>query len=532
MISVMIADDETLARVGLKTLVPWEKYGFNLVAEAENGKVAMDLALQLKPDIIITDIKMPLLNGVELISALREQLKETKFIVLSSYGDFDYVKEAMRIGAEDYILKLEMEPEPFAELLNKVKGKIEAERSRHKEERADEWYKRRNLPALREKLFQDLLFSYYINEEEVRAQFDYLDIQLHAEKLVCLLVRVENRELYEKYDVDDRYVLTYGVTNMIEEILQNYPPAYVTCTNSMEFAIIHSIEAGSEIEARYAAEKLAIHVENALKTFLNFKCRVGISEAFGRLHKLKTAYRQASTALDQGFSELKRTIHHYQRQFDASHTVGFEAEFKQIEKAFHVLDGEMLTEAFDQFVRKIDDSRFNKSEDSLRGICWSLTFMVTIWEKEFTGEDLDRTVRMSSLEQFRTLDDYRNWILELRDKVISLLHHIDDGNNIAVRAKKYMLENYDKDISLKTVSQYLNITPNYLSSLFKRTMNENFIDFLIHARIEQAKHLLKNSSSKVYEIGMKVGYPDAYYFSKIFKKVTGLTPQEYRNCQK
>ncbi|MFH5183472.1 response regulator [Paenibacillus sp. TAB 01] len=532
MISVMIADDETLARVGLKTLVPWEKCGFNLVAEAENGKVAMDLALQLKPDIIITDIKMPLLNGVELISALREQLKETKFIVLSSYGDFDYVKEAMRIGAEDYILKLEMEPEPFAELLNKVKGKIEAERSRHKEERADEWYKRRNLPALREKLFQDLLFSYYINEEEVRAQFDYLDIQLHAEKLVCLLVRVENRELYEKYDVDDRYVLTYGVTNMIEEILQNYPPAYVTCTNSMEFAIIHSIEADSEIEARYTAEKLAIHVENALKTFLNFKCRVGISEVFGRLHKLKTAYRQASTALDQGFSELKRTIHHYQRQFDASHTVGFEAEFKQIEKAFHVLDGEMLTEAFDQFVRKIDDSRFNKSEDSLRGICWSLTFMVTIWEKEFTGEDLDTTVRMSSLEQFRTLDDYRNWILELRDRVISLLHQIDDGNNIAVRAKKYMLENYDKDISLKSVSQYLNITPNYLSSLFKRTMNENFIDFLIHARIEQAKHLLKNSSSKVYEIGMKVGYPDAYYFSKIFKKVTGLTPQEYRNCQK
>jgi two-component system response regulator YesN len=532
MISVMIADDETLARVGLKTMIPWEKYGFHLVAEAENGKVALDLALQLKPDIIITDIKMPLLNGVELISALREQLKETKFIVLSSYGDFDYVKEAMLIGAEDYVLKLEMEPEPFAELLNKVKGKIEAERSKHKEERADEWYKRRNLPALREKLFQNLLFSYYINEDEVQVQFDYLDIKLYAENLVCLLVRVENRELYEKYDVDDRYVLTYGVTNMIEEILQNYPPAYVTSTNSMEFTIIHSIKAGSEIETNYAAEKLAIHLESALKTFFNFKSRIGISEACSSLLKLKSAYRQASTALDQGFSELKRSIHHYQRQLDAGHTVSFEEEFKQIEKAFHVLDGEMLTKAFDQFIQKIDDSRFNKSEESLRGSCWSLTFMVTVWEKEFTGKDLDRNVPLSSLEQFRTLDDFRNWILELKEKVISLLHHIDDGKNIVVRAKKYMLKHYDKDISLKTVSQHHNISPNYLSSLFKRTTNENFIDFLIHVRIEEAQHLLKNSSCKIYEVGMKVGYPDAYYFSKIFKKVTGLTPQEYRNFQK
>ncbi|MBA2937443.1 response regulator [Paenibacillus sp. CGMCC 1.16610] len=438
MISVMIADDETLARVGLKTMIPWEKYGFHLVAEAENGKVAMDLALQLKPDIIITDIKMPLLNGVELISALREQLKDTKFIVLSSYGDFDYVKEAMQIGAEDYILKLEMEPEPFAELLNKVKGKIEAERSRHKEERADEWNKRRNLPALREKLFQNLLFSYYINEDEIQEQFNYLDIKLHAENLVCLLVRVENRELYEKYGVDDRYVLTYGVTNMIEEILQNYPPAYVTSTNSMEFAIIHSIRADSETEPKSAAEKLAVHVESALKTCFNFKCRIGISESCSRLGKLKSAYREASTALNQGFSEPKRTIHHYQRHLDTGHTVSFEEEFKPI----------------------------------------------------------------------------------------------DDGRSIVSRAKKYMLKHYDEDISLKTVSQYHNISPNYLSSLFKRTTNENFIDFLIHVRIEQAQYLLKNSSSKIYEIGIKVGYPDAYYFSKIFKKVTGLTPQEYRNCQK
>lgn len=438
MISVMIADDETLARVGLKMMIPWEKYGFNLVAEAENGKVAMDLALQLKPDIIITDIKMPLLNGVELISALREQLQETKFIVLSSYGDFDYVKEAMLIGAEDYVLKLEMEPEPFAELLNKVKGKIEAERSRHQEERADEWYKRRNLPALREKLFQNLLFSYYINEDEVQVQFNYLDIKLNAENLVCLLVRVENRELYEKYDADDRYVLTYGVTNMIEEILQNYPPAYVISTNSMEFAIIHSFKSGSEAVTKNAAEKLALHLENALKTYFNFKSRIGISESCSRLQKLKSAYRQASTALDQGISELKRTIHHYQRQLDAGHTVSIEEEFKQI----------------------------------------------------------------------------------------------DDGKSIVARAKQYMLKHYDEDISLKTVSQHQNISPNYLSSLFKRTTNENFIDFLIHVRIEQAQYLLKNSSSKVYEIGMKVGYPDAYYFSKIFKKVTGLTPQEYRNFQK
>ncbi|SFK66757.1 two-component system, response regulator YesN [Paenibacillus sp. 1_12] len=532
MIKVMIADDEILARVGLKTLIPWEKFDFDLIAEAENGKVALDLAMQLKPDIIITDIKMPILNGVELIAALREHLKDTKFIVLSSYGDFDYVKEAMRIGAEDYILKLEMEPDLFIALLNKVKGKIEAERSMYKEQVKDELYKRRNLSALRDKLFQDLFFSYYVNEEEIKGQCDYLEIKLHSSKLVCLILRVENRELFEKYGVDDRYILTYGITNIIEEILQNYPHAYVISTNSMEFTIVFSVESDSEREVKSVAEKIAKHVENALKTYLNFKCSIGISEVCSHFRKLKTAYRQASEALNQGFSELKQTIHHFQQTFDSSHTIGFEEEFKNIEKAFHVLDGGLITNAFDQFVQKIDDGRFNKSEDTLRGICWSLTFMVTVRCKEFTEEDLDKTVPLSRLEQFRTLDDFRNWILELKAKVISVLLQIDDAKNIVFRAKKIILENYDKDISLKSVSNCLNITPNYLSSLFKRGTNENFIDFLIQVRIEQAQHLLKHSNSKVYEIGVRVGYPDAYYFSKIFKRVIGQTPQEYRNHQK
>jgi two-component system response regulator YesN len=529
MIKVMIADDETLARVGLKTLIPWEKYGFALIGEAENGKIALDLALQLKPDIVITDIKMPLLNGVELIAALREHLEDTKFIVLSSYGDFDYVKEAMRIGAEDYILKLQMEPDQFIELLNKVKLKIEAERSVHKEKIKDEWYKRRNLPALRIKLFQDLLFNYYVNEEEINDQFEYLAIKLHSNNFVCLLLRVENRELYDRYDDNDRYILTYGITNVIEEILQNYPDAYVISTNSMEFAIICSFGADSENEAKSIAEKVSRHVENALKTYLNFKCRIGISGVCSHFRNLKTAYRQASEALDQGFSELKHTIFHYQQHLNSSHSVGFEEEFKSIEKAFHVLDGGLIGRAFDQFIHKIDDGRFNKSEETLRGICWSLTFMVTVWGKEFTEEDLDKTVPLSHLEQFRTLDDFRNWIVELKAKAISLPLKIDEGKNTVARAKKYMLVNYDKDISLKSVSNYLNISPNYLSFLFKRGTNENFIDFLIHVRIEQAQYLLKHSSSKIYEIGMKVGYNDAYYFSKIFKKVTGQTPLEYRS---
>lgn len=529
-LKVMIADDEILVRVGIKTMIPWEKYGFELVAEAESGKVALDLALALKPDIVITDIKMPVLNGVELIAALQEKLKGTKYLVLSSYGDFEFVKEAMRLGAEDYILKLKMEPDQLIELLNKIKKKIEEDRSIQEEQFKEEWNKRQHRPALQGKMFQDLLFRYFVKDDEIREQCEYLNIHLDFDHLLCILLQVEGSEMYEKYDDDDRYILTYGITNVLEEILQNYPYSYVSSINSMEFVILCSFKDFTDDGAKEVAEKAAKHMKNALKTFLNISCRIGISACCGHLREFKTAYQQAGEALRRGFSNRSRTIFHYEPD-----TVGklltaeFEEEFIAIEKSLLLHDTALFEEVMVQFLQKIDDGNIIKSEETLRGICWSLALMVKALSKEIQEDVSDLLALCSRIEHFRNLDDYRYWILACKTKILGLMNQIHNGRNLIERARKHMEENYDKEISLGSVSGYLNISPNYLSALFKRETDENFIDFLVRKRIDQAKQLLKSTQLKIYEVGMKVGYNDAYYFSKIFKKVTGQTPQQYRN---
>jgi two-component system response regulator YesN len=149
---IIIADDEILARVGIKSLIPWREHGYELIGECENGKKAYDMAKELLPDIIVTDIKMPVMNGIELIRALKAENKDIKFIVLSSYDDFEYVKEAMKLGAEDYILKLQMEPEGLLKVLQNVCNKIVQEKNEKRR-------KNDNMPLMQEKFLKDLIFG-------------------------------------------------------------------------------------------------------------------------------------------------------------------------------------------------------------------------------------------------------------------------------------------------------------------------------------------------------------------------------------
>lgn len=410
MYKVMIVDDEMLARIGMKSLIAWNNNGFELVGEYENGKLALEAARTIKPDIIITDIKMPQLSGIELIRNLKQEGFNIKYIILSSYDDFIYVKEAMKLGAEDYILKLEMEPDILLNLLKKTAEKIELECNKNSS------YRKIDLNILKDNFIKDLLIGNVVETGEIVENLKQLNLCLPEKQLFVLYIKIINTSSYLHYNEQDLSIMNYSIINILDEIIMNYGTGYACEIRGWEYSIILSFRLAlenHEKEPDILKEKLIKNIEELLADLLNLKVRIGVSTIFNEYNKMNIGFKEALNSYSK---------HEYIGNYNL------------------------------------------KSENRM----------------------------------------------------------------IIINAKEYIKKNIDKDISLEKLAFFLGLSPNYFSSIFSKETGESYIQYLINQRIELAKILLEENSYKIYDIAKRVGYPNAHYFSRIFKKITGVTPQEYK----
>ncbi|MCU6793188.1 response regulator [Paenibacillus sp. WQ 127069] len=531
MLKVMIIDDEILARVGIKSIIPWRQHEFEVVAEAENGEQALALAKELLPDIAITDIKMPLLNGIEFIKAMKELGMTTKFVILSSYGDFEYVKEAMKLGAEDYILKLKMEPDHLLQILIKIKEKILQEKSQqislNKSENEIDSY----LPSMREALFNRLLFGYFEDNEEVHRQFRLMKIELPQAHIYCLLVKVDHYEVFKKYkEQNDLYIITYAITNVVQEIVNEFHAGYVFTTKPMEVVVIYADDSLSETgQLAIRIRGLCERIQSALKKYLNISVTIGVSEGQPSYVEIKKGFGQAVKALQNGFALPRESI------------IFFNDDLNNLDKSDNALGETFMkleqacamgsTDTIIHELKLIQQGLIGVSPDSLKGLCASILFMLISFSKskDLSLYDLWEDDPFNQIEKFQVLQDYIDWLSMLIATLNKISDLLGDNHKLISQAKQFIHDHYDQNISLQMVAEHLHISGNYLSHLFKKETNENFIDHLIHIRIEHAKTWITTSNYKIHEIGKRVGYHDNFYFSKIFKKVVGVTPIQYRS---
>ncbi|WP_274651180.1 response regulator transcription factor [Paenibacillus humicola] len=531
MITVMIVDDEILVRIGVKSIIPWKQYEFEVVGEAENGERALALARELQPDIMITDIKMPLLNGIELIQAMKAEQLETKFVVLSSYGDFNYVKEAMQLGAEDYILKLNMEPEQLLDILNKIKEKIERERSERAGRQQNLNQYQTYLPSLRESLFNRILFGYFKSNEDIAEQLDLMHVVLPQRNIFCLLTQVDSIEIIRKYTENDLYVISYSISNIMQEIVNEFQWGYVFAVNPLEFAIIYADDTVSGVGTpEEKIRDMAERIHSALKTYLNISIAIGVGGGQKTYADIRIGYRQASTALEHGFALPKGSTIFFSRLPASLPSTGsaFDQEFAALEQAFVFDDLDKIIDLLETMGRSLlRCTQITKM--SIQGFCSSIYFMFQALMKRKDVSPKDPDWAVIPPDKFLKLQDYADWILQVKNTAERM--RLLDCHTMITKAKQFIHEHFNENISLQTVADHVHLSANYLSHVFKRETDENFIDYLIGIRIRHAKSLIRSTDSLIYEIGESVGYRDLYYFSKLFKKVTGMTPSQYRNAQ-
>ena len=519
---ILIADDEMLVRAGLKSAINWESENFIIVGEADNGEKALDLVAELKPDILLLDINMPIMNGIEVLKELKKRKDECKVIILSCHDEFEYVKDAMRYGARDYILKHKIEPESIINILKEVRQAIETE---IKENDTENISAKPDKELIYEKndFLCKLLKGYQYKDSELTRYINTLGLKLNCKNIICILFEVDSyKEVLNRYNIYERELFYLSIENISKEILNNEKEnEFVIKDDNLYAILLSNIQEISEQNIYQNTITLIKRFQNTFKKYLNVDLTFAVSEMYNDLNNTGEAFEKASMALTQKF--LRPEDYYF-----FVNTIDFKNLFciNSYVIADEILgDNISLEGALDYLTSALEGLKTNKYVDikSLKHYLSRIIFSLT---SKFM-EDKSSIVHEDS---WGSIKDVIGYLKSLKESSDSLLDPSFESSNYLVReAVSYINKNYEKDISLKLLSDYLSVSESYISRLFNKETGMTVSSYINIKRVEKAKELLRKTTLKNYEIAEKVGYKNHIHYDIVFKKLVNCTPSEYRN---
>ncbi|OPJ61553.1 response regulator transcription factor [Clostridium oryzae] len=434
MFNVLIVDDEAIIRKGLRNIVDWESLQCIVCDEACDGVEGMEKIKKLKPDIVIVDIKMPGLNGLEMIVNTKEIIPHSKIIILTGYRDFEYLKKAIQCGAFDYILK-PSKVDDINSIVRRAVSELEKEEETVEQMQSLKRNIETTIPLLKQKMLYDLLFNVSAKNEKQLKDTKLYDLQI--DEFYILVIRIENSDNH-----DNMSMYHYGIINSLVDI---YSDLFIVDHISInEETIVFVIQPVPDIRDDEEIEGV---IKNKLRTLKKL---------------IKEYYSFETVAALSGKGSGREELH------------------RKMKEAIAALDEKLLNFTIDN--KNIDI-------DKMRSIDYR--------DCEYRKDEGSSEKRSTSL--------------------------------IIRNAVEYISDNYTNPISLNDVAEHTYVSSYYLSRMFTKELGKNFVDYLNEVRIEKAKEYLKEDYHKTYEVADMVGIKDPHYFSKLFKKYTGLTPSEFKD---
>lgn len=535
-IKVFLVEDEMVIRRGIKNSIDWEKEGYIFCGEASDGELAYPMIIKEKPDILITDIRMPFMDGLELCKLVKEELPNIKILILSGYDEFDYAKEAIRLGVTEYLLK----PISSGKLLEALNGVSESIR--------------------REKEDKDLVRKYM---EEMRENTEHEKQKFFEQMIAGNLSMADALETGKKYEMN----LSAGMYNLLlfrftlgeenrksGELLGEAEYAIKKLTERLEyvFEFQRDVEgwafllmADNEEQMSERVKELSKDLEEIMKNYSTITYFGGIGQPVARLRELEESFREAERALAARFTmELNRIISvediRMAQNVDTLDDIEI-TSFGEIEKTRTMLEKFLNNGAEDEIDEFVDVYINELPEENLKSVLMrqyiimdAYIVMMSFCEKieGIEGEMQAQSEELkNSMKTIQTLEEIKNYIRMLLEKIIGVRDTISGRrySDIIEIAKDQIRKTYMSDeISLSTIAAEVGMSPSYFSSIFSKEMGKTFVEYLTEIRMDRAKELLMCSSMKTSEIGYEVGYKDPHYFSYIFKKTQNCTPKEFR----
>lgn len=535
MIKVFLVEDEIIMRNGIKNNIAWEREGYEFVGDASDGELAYPLIKKTQPDILITDIRMPFMDGLELSALVKKEFPKIKIIILSGYGEFDYAKEAIHIGVTDYLLK-PVSAKALLEAVTKVAVQIRKEREeeamllKHMQE-MDE-----NRVLEKQRLFNDIVTN-QIGVREMLERGEKLGLDMAASRYLVMLLKlvpVGNPKEYSAYMVECQ--------EKIEDSIENKSDIILFQRGIEGWALVFLGETEEDIKTRVA------EVEAELRAIVSSSQEIEFSGGVGsivcRLNELQKSFMESNKAFAGRFftnsnqfiryDELEMVITGTNGKLDIHAIDTSKVSQKSVSSFLKSGSSEEIDNFVEEYLKSVGEQNYHsmmfRQYMILNCYLTARSFLEGLGVEE--GQlSLEVTDVDHMLKDNRSVERVRYYLKQLFSEAMELRDMQSEGKytKLLGDAVEFINKNYaNEEISLNTVATQVNISPSYFSSIFSQEMGRTFVEYLTEVRMEKARELLRCTSKKTTEIAYESGYKDPHYFGYLFKKTVGCTPKEFR----
>lgn len=541
MIKIFLVEDEAIIRKSIKNNLDWEKNGFLFAGEAADGEMALPMIQQAKPDIVITDIRMPFMDGLELSRILKKEMPEITIIILSGYGEFDYAREAIKIGVTEYLSK-PITGEQLLEALNQVKKKIL--KKRKQKEVAEEILqeKEQNLRSRQYQFLGDLIRS-RMPISELLEKGEELGLQLMAAAYNFMMLKIYFKES-EKSE-EDYSGFRKEADDIVEKSAKENKNILIFRRATEGYVFMIKGQDVSEIDQ--TIQRYLGRFKETMKKHQDMDYFIGIGHPVTRIRDLAKSYDSTGKAFTYQYAPDRDGVIF----FDEIDAEKIEEKKENVPWDFENVDFQKLNTDYlrnflkngnmdqvHQFVEEYIEG-FGKSNMDSFMFCQYTLINLQMKVIHFMGEmgmnpqDLENEFQDYQTQITRILTSQKaiEYIEELLEAVLRIRNRnlLKKHSSVIEEAQTFLLENYqNENLSLNMVASEVGLSSSHFSTIFKQETGHSFVEFLAQIRMEKAKELLRFTDKKVAEISYAIGYKDPHYFSYLFKKNQGCTPKEYR----
>lgn len=510
MLKVMIVEDEDIVREDIKHLIDWKQHGFEIIAEARNGDEGLRFFLDYNPDVIITDIKMPVMGGLEMIKRILQIRKSKKIILLTSYGDFDFARQAIQLGIHSYVLKHELDASILIEELNKLKQQMQEEESV-------------GYMARREQLRMFLKRIESVMNDVSMTVSD--DLFRWKGRTGILILGFDPSQVRQEYggqrpaSVDRNKFIEFMYARSLDEI-----EAEVVDVHDNEYIIFYKIpERSSERTVYEYSSHLAGHLQLLVAKAFSCTLSVAIGPVFDNHREIreslaKTRELYSLKMFRKGSSILVQAQKQPEEQSLQS---SIDLKLKQIQEYLNQELYPKVNEEIDELFAHLLVAL--QSTAALKSVIFELIRLINLKAIPKHGTPMIESFdALSEIHQLGNVYEIADWFKHLLTRL-----EVESNSKYSKKIREllqYIHGNYSKDITLNEIADRMGFSLIYTSQLFKKEVGVSFITYLTHYRIDKARELLASGNYKVYEVSSLVGYQTVQYFSKTFKKVTGFNP--------
>ncbi len=531
---IMLVDDEEEVRKAMIRQMDWERLGFTVVGDAENGQEALEKLEQLEPEVIMTDIRMPYMDGLTLTARIREKYPSIKILIFSGYDDFEYAQQAIKLNVAEYILK-PVNGEELAEILNRIKISLDQEiEQRRNFDSLRESYLG-SLPILRELFLNDLVRRTTDVDLVTPKLREYgIDI-LDARKWLAAVIHIEDLKRTETPVFSNHQeLIPISVRGLAEDHLRPY--CRFAIFNSMDGITV--IAAIDENNTQTGLMNLFNDICKESRRVLEVTITVGVGHRSDALQEISRSYQTAVDAL--GYRAIVgvgkviyindvEPVSRGKLQLDGKGEAELIAAIKFGPK-------EMIETVIQNMANRMEDAKVHASQYQLYMLSIINCMIQMMQQYDLNMDDMfgEGFQYLDALAGGYSREKFASWMIPIACRMNETMNQERDNTTkkVILEAKEYIQEHYSNpDLSVEMLCRHLHMSPAYFSTVFKRETGQTYVNYLTEVRLDKAVDLLNETSDKTYVIAEKVGYQEQNYFSYVFKKKYGVSPTKYRGTQ-